>query len=126
MSRRKQKAIVRRFINEIYNKGNLSVLDDLADNQLVFHGAQDTEDIQQLKQAIRHVRDNWDSIFKELHFTIDDIFIDGDRVVVRLMKRGIFKNNFGRSNSSGQRCDIPATEIFRFSGDKLQEIWSNS
>jgi len=126
MSKWKQKSIVRRFVNEVYNKGNVEVLDELVDAGFMFHGANQTDDLKELKLALLHVRDYWDAIFDNLHFAVDEIFIDGDRVVVRILKTGVFKNDIGRTASTGKKCVIPSTEVFLIAGNKVQEVWTNA
>ncbi len=126
MSKWKQKSIVRRFVNEVYNKGNVEVLDELTDAGFIFHGANQTEDLEDLKLALLHVRDYWDSIFENLHFSVDDIFIDGNRVVVRILKSGTFKNNIGKTSARGKKCVIPSTEVFMIADNKVQEVWTNN
>ncbi len=125
MLKSKQKAIVRKFIEEIYNKGNLAALDDLADTELVFHGLPVTEDIEDIKVAIAHVRENWHSIFKDLRFRVNEISIDGDRVIVRLTKKGTFKNTFRGAMAMNSHLNMPSTEIFRFANGKVKEVWAN-
>lgn len=125
MLKKRQKAIVRKFVEEIYNKGNLAALDDLVDAELIFHGIPEAEDLEDVKLAIAHVRENWNSIFSHLRFTVDEIFIDGDRVIVRLTKRGTFKNTYQQKFRSGEKLSVPATEIFRISNGKVKEIWAN-
>jgi len=125
MLKNKQKAIVRKFIEEIYNKGNLAALDDLVDTELIFHGLSKTEDIEDIKLAIGHVREYWNTIFSDLRFTIDEIFIDGERVIVRLTKRGTFKSTYKNRMPAGSKLSVPATEIFRVTNGKVKEIWAN-
>jgi len=125
MLKTRQKAIVRKFIEEIYNKGNLAALDKLVDTELVFHGVSDAGDLEEVKQALQQVRSNWNMIFSHVRFTINEIFIDGDRVIVRLTKSGTFKDSYRQEFTSGKPLAVPSTEIFRVTDGKVKEIWAN-
>ena len=116
------KAIVRRFIEEIWNQGKLSVADELIAEEHVFHDPQypGGEGLEALKQYISSFR----SAFPDLHFTIEDLLAEGDKVVERWTVTG---------TQTGDLPDIPATNqygvvtginIYRISDGKIAEQWA--
>lgn len=115
--------VVRRFIQEVYNKGNLSALRDLVHPNFHFHDLETVgvhlEDLT-LHYAYLHV--NWNSIFREHYFHIRDIQRKGDALLVRLQKRGLYREEV--SGSRGQkRCIENRTEAYRIIDGRVKEWW---
>jgi predicted ester cyclase len=81
MSVEENKAPVRRCVEEIWNKGNLAVVDELLTTDYVFHhpNGMVLHGPEEYKQLVGVVR----SAFPDLHFTIDDIVAEEDKIVYR-------------------------------------------
>ena len=76
----RNKAHVRRVYEEIYNRGNLAVADELAARDIVIHtSSQEIRGREGAKQYVVALRAG----FPDLHFTIEDQIADGDYVVIR-------------------------------------------
>jgi steroid delta-isomerase-like uncharacterized protein len=115
-------ATSRRFIEEAFNRGNLSVIDELSTEDFVGHdpmtGDQDKEGA---KQSIKGYRD----AFPDLHATIEDIFAAGDKVAYRWYAEGTFENEIMGLQPTGERGDpVRGITIDRFEGGKVAESWS--
>ena len=84
-------ATSKRGLEEAFNRGNLSVIDEDTTEDFVGHdpilGDQDRESA---KQGIAGYR----QAFPDLHITIEDIFAAGDKVVMRWSGSGTFENEF--------------------------------
>jgi predicted ester cyclase len=92
MSVEENKALTRRLVEEVWNKGNLAVADELLAAGYVFHHPagqvlHGPEEYKQLANAAR-------SAFPDIHFTIDDIVVEGDKVVYRWTLFGTHKGEF--------------------------------
>ena len=85
------KAIVDRIWQEIINQGNLDISDELLDTKYVYYGPGGyiVEGPEGFKQFISALRTN----IQDLHFTIDDVIAEGDKVVSRWTMQGIDKSN---------------------------------
>jgi hypothetical protein len=80
-----RKAVVRRLIDEVYNAGKLDVVDELVAPEWVRHGLGGTaRDPQVIKDRVRELRE----AFPDFHISIDDMLVDGDKVVVRQKHTG--------------------------------------
>jgi steroid delta-isomerase-like uncharacterized protein len=115
-------ATSRRFLEEAFNRGNLSVIDELTTEDFVNHdplmGDQDGESG---KQSISGYRD----AFPDLHATIEDIFDAGDKVTYRWSVEGTFENEIMGLQPTGEKGDpVRGITIDRFEGDKIAESWS--
>ena len=115
-------ATSRRFTEEAFNRGNLSVIDELSTEDFVNHdpltGDQDREGG---KQSISGFRD----AFPDLHLTIEDIFAAGDKVAYRWSVEGTFENEIMGLQPTGERgSPVRGITIDRFEGGKIAESWS--
>lgn len=116
-------AAVHRLLDEVFNGGNLAVVDELAGDDLVFHSptlAQPGRGGQAIKDFVRGLRTG----FPDLRIEVQDVVADEDRVAVRW--------HTTRQTHRGWYLDIPPTgrqlrmtgiEIFRFADGRIQEVW---
>ena len=89
MSLQENKAILHRIWEEIFNEGKLEVIDELYAPDYVYHGpgGHEVRGIEQLKQFVTRLRTS----FHNLHFTIDELVAEGDKVVSVWTMRGTYK-----------------------------------
>ncbi len=123
MSVEENKAIERRFIKEVVNKGDLAVLDELLATNFVDHSAPPgvAPDREGYKQffAMTH------SAFPDFHSTLEDMFAEGDKVVQRFTARGTHKGEFMGIPPTGKQVTITGIGIHRITGGKIVEDWVN-
>ena len=121
MSIEENKALVRRLVEEVWNKGNLAVVNELLATDYVFHHPTGTDfhGPEEYKQLVSEVR----SAFPDIHFTIDDIVAEGDKVVYRWSLSATHKGEFRGIQSTGKKVAIWAIGIERIYGGKFVEGW---
>jgi predicted ester cyclase len=75
------KALLRRFFEEVYNRGNLAVADELVAEGYVSHNKLDSQVLgpEGIERAATMQRD----AFPNLHTTIEHLIAEGNEVVVR-------------------------------------------
>ncbi len=74
------KMLVRRAVEEVWNRGNFAIVDELAASDLVVHSSTPGDEIhgpEGVKQFYATLR----AAFLDIHFTIEDQIAEGDRVV---------------------------------------------
>ena len=83
----KNKALVRRLFEEVYNRGNLNAADELLAPDFVDYGEPPGEDagIERYKRAVAELR----AANSDLHFSIEEQIAEGDKVVTRAIGKGI-------------------------------------
>ena len=123
MSIEENKAIERRFFEEVVNKGELAVIDELFAANFVDHSAipgiaSDREGTKQYF-AMAH------SAFPDFHSTLEEWFAEGEKVVQRFTARGTHKGEWMGIAPTGKQFTIPGMAIHRISGGKIIENWSN-
>ena len=110
-----QKALVRRFMEEVFNRGDLAVVDELWIPDRIESG----------KRATEHLR----AAFPDYHRTVEAQVAEGDLVVTRWTMRGTHRGPY-RSNAlgrtlapTGRRVEVPGTSIHRIAGGRIVESW---
>ncbi len=116
--------LVRRFF-EVSNEGKaaaMAVVDELCATDFVYHGG-GGEEIQGLKDYIESTSEMY-NVIPDLHFTIDDMVAEGDKVAVRLTGTGTNKGAFMGIPPTNKKVTVWEIEIDRFAGGKFVESWS--
>ncbi len=121
MSVEESKTIERRYMEEVWTKGNLAAVDELVATNYVDHtpmpGA--SPDLQGLKQFVTVVT----AAFPDWHPTIEDMIAEGDKVVVRFRGSGTHKGEFMGIPPTGKQVTMMAIAIHRIAGGKIVENW---
>jgi steroid delta-isomerase-like uncharacterized protein len=122
MSAEQNKALVRQMVEEMFNRGNISVADkflapDFVEREELPPGIpRDREGVKQLTAMFR-------SAFPDFKATIDDIIAEGDKVVIRQTWSGTHKGEFMGIPPTGKRVSIGVIDIIRMAGGKGVEHW---
>lgn len=113
---------VRRAIEEIWNRGNYTLLDEFVARDIVIHGSapdQDTLGADGVKAYYGMLR----GAFPDLHFEIEDQVAAGDRVVTRWTARGTHQGEFLGIPPTGKPIVMSGIYIDRLAGGKVVECW---
>lgn len=115
------KAIMRRFWEEVFNGKNLNLIDELFSADWVYHGpaGQEIHGPEGLKQYLTI----YFKAFPDLHAKIEDVFAEGDRVASRATCSGTHKGELMGIAPTGKQTIIPVICISRLSGSKVAEDW---
>jgi steroid delta-isomerase-like uncharacterized protein len=118
------KAVARRFIEEVWNAGNLDAIDELIAEDHVDHdpvraGAPGGT------AGAREFVATYREAFPDAHIAIDDMLADGDKVVVRWRATGTHQGELMGIPASGKSIEITGIGIDRIAGGKIAESWSN-
>jgi steroid delta-isomerase-like uncharacterized protein len=124
MSAKEIKALERRLYEE-YNKGKaavLAVINELYATDTIQHSSTG-EDICSIKNYKQHVSE-FSNAFPDLHFTIDDMVAEGDKVAVRLTATGTNKGAFKGIPPTNKKVTVSMIQIDRIAEGKFIEGWS--
>jgi predicted ester cyclase len=122
MSTEENKAIQRRIIEEIFNKHDLAVVEELLDTNWVYHGPTGMPEFKG-PEGMRQLATMCFTAFPDWHETIDDIVAEGDRVACRTTIRGTHQGDFMGTAPTGKKIAVQAMGIDRFAGGKAVELW---
>jgi predicted ester cyclase len=115
-------AVVRRFIDEVVNGGDVSAADDLWAPDLVWHGGS-MGDVHGLDAFREHLRANAGGAFTGMHLTIDDLIEADGKVVVRFTNGGTQSGPFMGAPASGKSARWLGIGIYAVAAGKIQEAW---
>lgn len=117
-------AIVQRFFEEVWNKNNLSLADELLAKDYVDHNAPpgSTGGIEGYKQSVAMFR----SAFPDINFTLDDIRSENALVAIRLTGRGTHKGNFMGFAPTNKQVAFGGMTFIRLENGKIVERWGLS
>ena len=111
MSAEKNKEIVRRVIDEIVNKGDLSLADEVLAGNYVYHfPTHDIHGPEGFKKFVTSMR----TAFPDLHVTIEDLIGEGDKVAARVIMQGTFKGELNGIAPTGRKLTFPEAVFVRF------------
>ena len=124
MSTEENKAASRRVFEEVFNKGDLSIANELIATDYAGHSSimPDFNGPEGFKQYATMMR----TAFPDLHITIDDMFAEGDKVVNRWTSRGTHKGEMMGIAPTGKQITIAGMVISRYVGGKQVEAWVSS
>jgi predicted ester cyclase len=120
------KALVRRFLEEIHNQGNLVAAEEFIHAAHVRHtnqttgGGRDFHGPDGFRQAVGAFR----RAFSNIHFTEDGLFVDGDIVILRWTSRGVHTGEFNGIPPTGRRVTTTGVDVFRMADGKILERWA--
>jgi predicted ester cyclase len=111
--------VFHRLIEVGFNKGDLSVADELVASDFREHqrGASDGPD--GVKDLIRGLRE----MTPDVALTIEDMVEDGDKVWPRMTARGTDAGQIMGRPPTGRRYTIDVIDICRFKAGKIVEHW---
>ena len=107
------KTIARRFNEEIWNEGNIDVVDELVAADLVWHEI----GINGIEAFVRNLT-GLRTEYPDLHIITEDLVAEGDRVVARMTVQGTHA-------PTGKQATWTAIGIFRIADGKIVEMWTN-
>jgi steroid delta-isomerase-like uncharacterized protein len=117
------KALVRRFFEEAWVKGNVSAVDEFMAADYVEHPRPSTlpPGAEGLKQLILAYR----TAFPDLKLTLDDIFAEGEMVAFRWSVSGTHLGEWLGVPPTGNHVRATGITNFRIAGGKVEESWTS-
>ncbi len=126
MSLEHNKAIVRQFIEELWNDRNLDIADAIFAPDCVTHqlrsGADPTAAPRGPELLKKHVAE-WLAAFPDLRFTIEQMIAEADQVASRTVMQGTHTGPWHGVAPTGRRVSIRMTTVHRIENGKIAEDW---
>jgi len=124
MSPTENKAVVRRYVEEAFNKNNPSLVDELCSPQYQHHDP-GTPTARSGPAALKQVISIYHTAFPDVRITIDDQIAEGDQVVSRWTGQGTHRGELMGVAPTGRQVKVSGIQIDRISGGKFVEGWVN-
>ena len=121
MTTEANKALLLRFDAEVWNAGDVSVMDELFAPDYINHDPSlgQPPDREGHKRVIAMVRE----ALPDLRETVDDLVAEDDRVVFRWTVTATHERDFMGTPATGKRIEFSGIEIYRIADGRIVERW---
>jgi steroid delta-isomerase-like uncharacterized protein len=118
------KALLRRFFEEVWNEGNLDAIDEIMSPNFTNQTAQpgispDRDGVKQFVAAYR-------SAFPDVHMHVEDQVAEGDRVVTRFTGTGTHTGDLMGIPATGKEINVTGMGLHRVEGGQIVEGWTEA
>ena len=117
------KALIHRFNDEVWNKGNLAIVEEVFASEWIWHAPpgmpSNREGLSQMAAGFR-------AAFSDIHTTVDDQIAEGDKVAWRWTFQAHHTGEFLGIPPTGQQITLTGISIDRIAGGKFVERWDSA
>lgn len=120
------KLLMRRFVEELWNGRCLDVADAIFAQDCVTHQLRSgvpVDAVPRGPQAIKEHVAGWIASFPDLHFSIEQMLSEGDRIVMQLLMEGTHRGAWLGIPASAKKIQVRMFTIHRIVRDKIVEDW---
>jgi steroid delta-isomerase-like uncharacterized protein len=111
------KALVVRFVEEFWSRGNLAAADTLMAPNVVLHSPE-VGSIAGLKAFCTAMR----RAFPDWYATVEELVAEGDQVAERWTGRGTHRGEFQGIPPTGKQVAVPGVVFYRIQAGKIAEF----
>jgi steroid delta-isomerase-like uncharacterized protein len=122
VSPEENKAVVRRFLEEVFGGGNLELADELFAPDYVLHDPSVPGEVSG-PEGMKKYMSMYRSAYPDTYFTIEDQIAEGDGVVTRWRGRGTHQGELLGIPPTGEQVAVTGIEFDRISGGRIGETW---
>ena len=122
MSAEENKALVRRFVDEVQSAGNIDAIDELCSPEFVNHSA--PSGMPPNREGVKQVTAMFRQAFPDSYFTVEDMIAEGDKVATHKTFHGTHEGEFMGMPPTGRRVSMELIDIVRISEGRVVEHWS--
>jgi predicted ester cyclase len=112
MSVEQNKATLKRMYDEVWNKGNWSIVPEVVSPDYQHGDYKGPEGWKQLVSSMR-------TAFPDLHDSIDQVIGEGDWLAYRVSNTGTFKAKYGDMEPTGKKLKMTQILFSQFKNGKL-------
>lgn len=118
------KANIRRVIEELYTRGDLSVAEELYSAKYIRHDPA-TPDVGTGLSGIKQVVNTYRTAFPDLELTVEDMVAEGDKVLGRWSARGTHRGELQGIAPTGKRFEIAGLTLMHIVDGRIVEEWTH-
>ena len=101
MAAEDNKALVRRYYDELWNNGNVDIIDALGSDDYTYHLAGNPTPLDRM--GLRQYESMLRTAFPDWHTTVEDVIAEGDKLAVRWTGGGTHHGSFQGIPATGGR-----------------------
>jgi steroid delta-isomerase-like uncharacterized protein len=122
MSIEQNKAVVRQFVEEVINQGNISLIDELLTSDFVEH-EELPPGMPAGREATKAMFTMMRSAFPDTKATIEHLIAEGNEVALHITWTGTHEGEFMDIPPTGKSVSINGVDIFGIAEGKIAEHW---
>jgi len=120
------KALVRRWFEEVWNKGRVEAIEEMFAADGLAHGLSDDPNAPLSGPAgFRVLHEQFRGAFPDVEVTVEDTIAEGDKVAVRCSVRGKHSGDHLGVAASNAPVEFSGMSIVRIKDGKIIEAWNN-
>jgi steroid delta-isomerase-like uncharacterized protein len=125
MSEEENKAVVRRFAEEVLSGHNLDVVAEIFAENFVDHdpGEQDSAGKEIGIEGAKAETEQFTTGFPDIRVSPEQIIAEGDKVVGRFTMTGTHTGTFLGIPPTGKSVNVTGIQVFRIADGKIAEAW---
>jgi steroid delta-isomerase-like uncharacterized protein len=116
------KALVRRWLEEVLTRGDHERVGELFAGNYVLHDSSFPQDVYGLEGLKRYVA-AYRFAFPDARFAVEDQIAQGDKVVSRWSAKGTHRGEFLGIAPTGEEVTVTGIEFDHVAGGKIEEAW---
>ena len=124
MSIEDNKALVRRFYEEVWNRGNLAAADDIFAANYERHDLRPGNALPG-PAGQKQIAGDFRAAFPDLRMTVDLMVAEADLVVARWTTEGTNTGQWGAVPPTGKHTRFSGVNIFRIAQGQVVELWNH-
>lgn len=121
MSTGENKAMVRRFIEEVFNQRNVDAIDTFMSSDYVDHVV--PPGVPPTREGFKQFVGMFLPAFPDFQYTLEDDIAEGDRVMQRLSASGTQQGEFMGIPATGKHATWSEIHVGRVADGKIVEHW---
>jgi len=123
MSFETNKTVARRLFEDVWNKGNLAVLNEIIARDHTNTGPGTLPGLPTGPEGTKQLVTVYRNAFPDVHFTIDEQIVEGDKVVTRWTAHGTHKGELVGIPATGKSSTVTGIAVDRIVNGKIAESW---
>ena len=125
MSTEQNKTFVRRYWEQVWNQGNLAVVDELIASDFDGHPLPSDPNFGRGPAGQKQLVGMYRAAFPDVRMAIEDMTAEGDRVAVRWTARGTNTGEMMGMPATGKPARVTGMFVNRIAAGKIAEGWGN-
>src|SRR5260370_2127610 len=121
MSTEQNKALVRRWVEDVINQQKVDPIDETHTSNYVNHFL--PPNAPQGQEAEKHFTQMFIDAFADGKFNIEDLIAEGDKVAMRYTYTGTHTGNFQGIPATGKKFSVGGINVLRVANGRLAENW---
>ncbi|HXO21876.1 MAG TPA: ester cyclase [Thermoanaerobaculia bacterium] len=118
------RAVVRRYIEEVLSAGDWKALDQLVAPTYVDSSPGAGDDDARGPQRVRTAQELARKLFRDIHYRIDHLVAEGEEVVARYTVHAVRQATPDDAPDAGREIGVVGMTIFRLAGGRIAESWT--